>query len=146
MRRNNTFGNVLYQKPEEFLGTTLMKALTLEGEGDKAFIALGKKLGCDKYDARRLHMEAKDRLEEFERQQRVAWNAIFGELPVRLQNILKSYGVKSRREAISLVKKGTLHPKRDDVRNYGVKSHSTLCKFLNIQPAKRVCPHCGKSI
>lgn len=146
MKRKNTYGNILYQKPEEFLGTTLMKALTLEGEGDKAFIALGKKLGCDKYDARRLHMEAKDRMEEFERQQRVAWNAIFGELPARLQNILKSYDVKSKRDAAILIKKGTLHPRRNSARGYGEGSHRTLCKFLKIQAPKRVCPHCGKPL
>jgi len=54
-----------------------------------------------------------------------------------------------KKVVVQLIKAKILFPGR--VKNYGIKSHKELCKFLNFDPyygmkAANLCPHCNKPL
>ena len=100
-----------------------LMAYQLREQGLK-FKEVGAKLGASACRARQLYCLAKWWLER-----EPHWT---DGLNVRAANALLNSGIKSRDETLAAFKTGTLHLGIGGPRNYGIKSHKEVAKWLGL--------------
>lgn len=81
----------------------------------------------------------------------------YGNLSVRVKNVLAGFGILTKEQAIEAINNGSLNPNaktrgwNSPARNYGMGSHKEVCEWAGVEfkwPVKpvKLCPHCGKPV